>query len=122
MKEKEVFDAYQKSGEVVGELASQLSWMMVLILCAALIGKKLIISFVVSGGFALVYFLLSILHALWHTIGFWIVKQRMNPGEDIDDYPKWIRRGAWTFLVLEVIVMVIAVAYFVKDMIYLVIE
>lgn len=119
MKEKEVFDAYQERSITAGERAEQLAWMMVLILCAALVGNKLITAFVISGAMSLVFFLLSALQSFWQAVGMWIVKQRIRQGKQFEDYPNWLGGGAWVFYILKMVAITIAVVYFVKDVLYL---
>lgn len=115
MKEKDVYDAYQERSVTAGTRAGRLAWMMVVILCGALIGNQVIASFLVGGALALVFCLLSVLQSLWQAVGMWIVKQRMKPDEDIDDYPNWLGFGAWVFYLLKMVAITIAVVYFAKD-------
>lgn len=115
MKVKEVFNYYQMRSVNVGEYADQLAWMMVLIFCAALIGQKLIASFMISGTLSLIYFMLSVIQAFWQTVGTWSVWRRLKPGDIIEKYPSWLGCVSWILFILRVLIIVAAVIYFAKD-------
>lgn len=119
MKKKEINDFYQERSKTAGERASELAWAMIAILCCALIGNKLITSFVVSGTLSLVYFLLSALQAVWQAVTAWIFKNHIDDSEEVLDYPNWVGGGAWVFYYLKMIAITVAVIYFVKDMVSL---
>ncbi len=119
MKKKEIYDYYQERSLTAGERASELAWAMIAILCCALIGSKLITSFVVSGTLSLVYFLLSALQAVWQAVTTCIFMDSLKDDEEAKGYPKHVGYGAWVFYCLKMIVMIVAVIYFVKDMVSL---
>ncbi len=58
------------------------------------------------------YMLLSALQALWQTVTFWIIKNRIKrDGLLIDDYPQWVGGGAWVFYYIKMAVITATATY-----------
>ena len=67
--------------------------------------------FVMAAG-GICYMLLSALQALWQTVTFWIIKNRIKrDGLLIDDYPQWVGGGAWVFYYIKMAVITATATY-----------
>lgn len=110
--EQAAYDEYQERSKTSGDRAEQLAWAMIVLLAGQLIGGSKYAEFYVLGGAALLYLLLSSMQSVWQSVTIWLIKCRIKRTSiRLNDYPDWVRFGAWVFYWLKMIVIAIAAVY-----------